>query len=51
MKNDFLVIEKIRRSDFMQLFITVFAASFFSTFTFYLIFAAIGNKLNKNGDK
>ena len=31
----------------MQLFITVFAASFLSTFTFYLIFAAIGNKLNK----
>lgn len=31
----------------MQLFITVFAASFLSVFTFFLIFAALGNKLNK----
>ena len=35
----------------MQLFFTVFAASFLSTFTFFLIFAALGDKINKNGDK
>ena len=34
----------------MQLFITVFAASFLSVFTFFLIFAALGDKINK-GDK
>lgn len=34
----------------MQLFLTVFAASFLSTFTFFLVFAAIGDKINK-GDK
>ena len=33
----------------MQLFMTVFAASFLSTFTFFLIFAAIGDKIK--GDK
>ena len=41
---------KNRRSDFMQLFITVFAASFLSVFTFFLLFAVIGDKINK-GDK
>ena len=35
----------------MQLFITVFAASFLSVFTFFLVFAAISDKINKNGDK
>ena len=35
----------------MQLFMTVFAASFLSVFTFFLIFAALGDKINKNGDK
>ena len=35
----------------MQLFMTVFAASFLSVFTFFVIFAAIGDKINKNGDK
>ena len=35
----------------MQLFMTVFAASFLSVFTFFLLFAVIGDKINKNGDK
>ncbi len=30
-----------------MMFLQMFAASFFSTFTFFLIFAALGNKLNK----
>ena len=34
-----------------MIFLQMFAASFLSTFTFFLIFAAIGNKINKNGDK
>lgn len=34
-----------------MLFLQMFAASFLSTFTFFLIFAALGNKINKNGDK
>ena len=34
-----------------MLFLQMFAASFLSTFTFFLIFAAIGDKINKNGDK
>lgn len=31
----------------MVQFLTMFTASFLSTFTFFLIFAAIGDKLNK----
>ena len=34
-----------------MLFLQMFAASFLSTFTFFLLFAAIGDKINKNGDK
>ena len=34
-----------------MLFLQMFAASFLSTFTFFLLFAALGNKINKNGDK
>lgn len=34
-----------------MMFLQTFIATFLSTFTFFLIFAAIGNKLNKNGDK
>ena len=34
-----------------MLFLQMFAASFLSTFTFFLVFAALGNKINKNGDK
>ena len=34
-----------------MLFLQMFAASFLSTFTFFLVFAAIGDKINKNGDK
>lgn len=33
-----------------MMFLQMFAASFLSTFTFFLIFAAIGDKINK-GDK
>ena len=33
-----------------MMFLQMFAATFLSTFTFFLIFAAIGNKINK-GDK
>ena len=33
-----------------MVFLQMFAASFLSTFTFFLVFAAIGNKINK-GDK
>ena len=35
----------------MQLFITVFAASFLSTFTFYYIFGVVMQKLDKKEDK
>lgn len=34
-----------------MVFLQMFAASFLSTFTFFLVFAAIGDKINKNGDK
>ena len=34
-----------------MLFLQMFAASFLSTFTFFLLFAALGDKINKNGDK
>ena len=34
-----------------MMFLQMFAASFLSTFTFFLVFAAIGDKINKNGDK
>ena len=34
-----------------MMFLQMFAASFLSTFTFFLFFAALGNKINKNGDK
>lgn len=30
-----------------MMFLQMFAASFLSTFVFFLIFAALGNKLNK----
>ena len=33
-----------------MMFLQMFAASFLSTFTFFLVFAAIGDKINK-GDK
>lgn len=32
---------------FIQTFVTCYLAGFLSTFTFFLIFAALGNKLNK----
>lgn len=34
-----------------MVFLQMFAASFLSTFTFFLVFAALGDKINKNGDK
>lgn len=34
-----------------MMFLQMFAASFLSTFTFFLVFAALGDKINKNGDK
>lgn len=34
-----------------MMFLQMFGASFLSTFTFFLVFAALGNKINKNGDK
>lgn len=34
-----------------MMFLQMFLASFLSTFTFFLLFAALGNKINKNGDK
>ena len=34
-----------------MMFLQMFAASFLSTFTFFLLFAALGDKINKNGDK
>ena len=34
-----------------MVFLQMFCASFLSTFTFFLVFAALGNKINKNGDK
>ncbi len=33
-----------------MMFLQMFLASFLSTFTFFLVFAAIGDKINK-GDK